>query len=138
MNDKPVECPHCKEEISGLNYSDKAVRFMSFYLSDYNGEAICEYDLTTLESDSEEEYHCPECDKLIAESEEVAKAFLNGEISFEWEVVYYSKDGEELDRTHLDEKNEELAREQFYDEFGHSKDEKIYKIDFNWVVEHLK
>lgn len=79
MNKK---CPHCKKEIDNLDFDVTTTCSSSIYSEDikkgsWGKDCVEAYDLDTLLGNVEfDNFRCPECSEVIAETEEEAKGWL--------------------------------------------------------------
>jgi len=70
-----VKCPICKKEINYLINTQKTI--VSFNLT-IEGDNIC-YNNRMKDNKEDNNYYCPKCRVLVAESEEKAIGILKGE-----------------------------------------------------------
>ncbi len=68
------KCPKCNEEITLLRWSENAVRFGTYFGKNQHNIT---YDVSSVESNGNDEFSCPECDEVLFNEEEKAEEFLN-------------------------------------------------------------
>ncbi|MEM2352147.1 MAG: hypothetical protein QXT26_07045 [Thermoproteota archaeon] len=77
-SDEMPKCPNCGREIDHLiNYVTNVTEEFRLFLTE-DGEPDYQY-VDTLLGGSESEYRCPECDEVLARTENDAVKFLRGD-----------------------------------------------------------
>ena len=71
-----VKCPKCKAEIENFTFSAKVVVSGVADLNTFKGKTTLENQIDDYGNWLDEEFYCPECDKLLFKSEDKAKKFL--------------------------------------------------------------
>jgi hypothetical protein len=73
MKNLKIICPDCKKEIDSLKYSSNVFTVQNFTIED---DEPSYSSMEEFGDHSNEEYHCPYCDHIIATSEKKAILFL--------------------------------------------------------------
>lgn len=81
---KQKVCPNCKTEIDYLDFDVTGTCSAQIYQSDVLENKETDYDIDCLTDGAEyNNFRCPECGEVIAETEEKAKEFLKNEVKEE-------------------------------------------------------